>query len=63
VAVTAQAQSGVLGAAARIVLRSNACPVVESVLEPRITGAPSRDDAALAGTLGDGSSATKSPRA
>ena len=37
-AVTAQAQSGVLGAAARIVLHGNACPVVESVLEPRITG-------------------------
>ena len=46
VAVTAQAQSGVLGAAARIVLRSNACPVVERILEPRITGEPSRDDAA-----------------
>jgi hypothetical protein len=26
------------GAAARIVLHGNACPVVESVLEPRITG-------------------------
>jgi hypothetical protein len=36
VAVTAQEQSDVLGAAARIVLRGNACPVIESVLEPRI---------------------------
>jgi hypothetical protein len=49
VAVTAEAQSGVLGAAARIVLHGYACPVVQSVLEPRITGEPSRDDAALAG--------------
>ena len=47
VAVTAQAQSGVLGAAARIVLHGNACPVVESVPEPRITGEPPRDDAGL----------------
>jgi hypothetical protein len=62
VAVTAQAQSGALGAAARIVLHGNACPVIESVLEPRITGEPSRDDAALSGTLGDRSSATKSPQ-
>ena len=62
VAVTAEAQSGVLGAAARIVLHGNACPVVESVLEPRITCEPSRDDAALSGTLGDRSSATKSPQ-
>jgi hypothetical protein len=31
VAVTAQAQSGVLGATARIVLHGDACPVVESV--------------------------------
>jgi hypothetical protein len=56
VAVAAQAQSGVLGAAARIVLHGNACPVVESVLEPRITGEPSRDDAALSATLGGRSS-------
>ena len=56
------AQSGILGAAARIVLHGNACPVVESVLEPRIAGEPSRDDAALAGTLGDRGSATKSPQ-
>ena len=62
VAVTTEAQSGVLGAAARIVLRGNACPVVESVPKPRITGEPSRDDAALSGTLGDRSSATKSPQ-
>jgi len=57
VAVTAEAQSGVLGTAARIVLRGNACPVIESIVEPRITGEPSRDDAALAGALGDRSSA------
>ena len=62
VAVTAEAQSGVLGATARIVLYGNACPVVESILEPRIAGEPSRDDAALSGTLGDRSSATKSPQ-
>ena len=62
VAVTAQAQSGVLGATARIVLHGNACPVIESVLEPRITGEPPRDDAALSGTLGDRSGATKSPQ-
>jgi hypothetical protein len=43
------------------VLHGNACPVVESILEPRITGEPSHDDAALAGALGDRSSATKSP--
>src|SRR5262245_63897323 len=43
-------------------LRGNACPVIESVPKPRITGEPSGDDAALSGTLGDGSSATKSPQ-
>jgi hypothetical protein len=62
VTVTAEAQSGVLGAAARIALHSNACRVVESVLEPRITGEPSRDDAALARALDDRSSATKRRR-
>jgi hypothetical protein len=33
VAVTTEAQSGVLGAAARIVLRGNACPVVHALLK------------------------------
>ena len=61
-AVTAEAQSGVLGAAARIVLHGNASQVVEGILEPRITRETSRDDAALSGTLGDRSSATKSPQ-
>ncbi len=61
-AVTAETQGGVLSAAARIVLHGNACPVVESVPEPRITGEPSRDDAGLSGTLGDRSSATKRPQ-
>jgi hypothetical protein len=60
--VAAEAQSGVRGAAARIVLHGNACGVVEGVLEPRITGEPLRDDAALAGALGNRSSATKSPQ-
>jgi hypothetical protein len=55
-AVTAEAQSGVLGAAARIVLHGNASPVVDSVLEPWITREPSRDDAALSATLGGRSS-------
>jgi hypothetical protein len=62
VAMTAEAQGGVLGAAARVVLRGNACPVVEGIPEPRITGEPSRDDAALAGPLGDRSCATKGPQ-
>ena len=43
-------------------LHGDACPVVESVLEPRITGEPPRDDAALSGTLGPRSRATKSPQ-
>jgi hypothetical protein len=58
VAVTAEAQSRVLSAAARIVLRGDACPVVEGIPEPRITGEPSCDDPALAGPLGDRSCAT-----
>ena len=45
-AVTAQAQSGVLGAAARIVLHCNACPV-------RSGASDYMRDAALSGTLGD----------
>jgi hypothetical protein len=59
VVVTALARSGVLGAAARIVLHGNACPVVESILELGITGEPSGDDAALAGALADRSSVTR----
>jgi hypothetical protein len=47
--VTALSQSGVLGVAATIVLYGNARPVIEGILEPRITGKSSRDDAALAG--------------
>jgi hypothetical protein len=62
VAVAALAQSGVLAAAATTVLHGNARPVVEGILEPRITGEPSRDDAALAGALGHRCSATKSPQ-
>jgi hypothetical protein len=41
------------------VLHGDARPVIEGILEPRITGKSSRDDAALAGALGDGCSATR----
>jgi hypothetical protein len=62
VAVTALSQSRVLRAAATIVLRSDARPVVEGIPEPRITGKSSRDDTALTGSLGDRCSATKGPQ-
>ena len=62
VAVTALSQSRVLRAAATIVLHSDACPVVEGIPEPRITGESSRDETALAGAVGDRRSATKGPQ-
>jgi len=61
-AVTALSQSDVLGVAARIVLHGDARPVVKGILEPRITSESSRDDAALAGALGDRRGPTKSPQ-
>jgi hypothetical protein len=61
-AMTALSQSGALGGPATVVLHGDAHPVIEGILEPRITGKSSRDDAALAGALGDGCSATKGPQ-
>jgi hypothetical protein len=53
VAVTALSPSGALCAAARAVLRGDVSPVAEGILEPRIAGESSRDDAAFAGVPSD----------
>jgi hypothetical protein len=59
VTMTALSQSGVFGAASSIMLRSDAGPMVERVLEPRITCEAPCDDAALARALADRRSATE----
>ena len=51
---TSFAQFGVFGPASRIVLHGDARPVIERVGEAVVAGLAAHDDAAFAGSLGDG---------
>jgi hypothetical protein len=53
VAATVLSQSRIVRAVATTVATCDACPVVEGILEPRITGDSSREDTALAGAPGE----------
>ena len=60
--VTSLAQGGVFETAALIMLNGNPCPVVDRAGQTGMTGQPPDDDAALAGTLGNGGDTTQSPQ-